>query len=289
MRIMIKISLYLLVSEFLFCRVLWKAKITSSFDFMDRFKHVFSLFLNMPDDHFRFFSFTEKVMEKASKIDSVDLLEKETLLTTDPLDTEDCSAAESLSAQPSSSIVSENFSSQLKISSKKDRLDVSLAPLDRPRSTTPINIASLEAFINSAPTSVEQNFQRLKVSLPGDQFSGQQRSKSPRRTNPETWSKFCEKGLQSPKNRYQRSSTIDESTLKPSIDLNDAFMPVGDGSSSAEISTTPTSPIDSGDHWTPFEDDFNSLRFPSDIQEGCGESFYSGKSEDNRCNLQSSE
>ncbi|XP_074594698.1 uncharacterized protein LOC141850066 [Brevipalpus obovatus] len=222
-----------------------------------------------PDNDSNATLFAESTIGKSPKIDSLDPLEKETLLTQDHTDTEDCSAAESLSTQPPTNLTVENFNSQLKISSKKDRLDVSLAPLERPRSTTPINVASMEAFINSAPTNIDPNFERLRVSLPGDQFSGQQRSKSPRRSNPQIWSKFCEKGLQSPKNRRQRSNTIDDCQLKPSIAVNDAFMPFNCMSSPIETPLNSIDPFGSGDNWTPFEDDFNSLRFSSNYQEEC--------------------
>lgn len=126
-----------------------------------------------------------------------------------------------------------------------------LAPVDRPRSTTPIGIAPLEAFIRRASLSPDPTAERIRLSLPGEQFLASARAKSPRKSNPQIWLDFCEKGLQSPKTNSRKERfkyTLKEgeiefghqeaSTISVPITSNDAFTPVTDAP------LTPVTPLD---------------------------------------------
>ncbi|XP_054153077.1 putative uncharacterized protein DDB_G0277255 [Oppia nitens] len=91
---------------------------------------------------------------------------------------------------------------------RKERLEVLTIPIERPRSTTPINIVPLEAYISSSCTSPDPSVEKIKLSLPGEQFTASARAKSPRKSNPSIWFEFCEKGLQSPlQRRKQRANS----------------------------------------------------------------------------------
>lgn len=171
------------------------------------------------------------------------------------MDTEDLSTSESVSLQPPKTFNLNNHS-QLRLTSKKDRLDINTVPVDRPRSTTPINVASLEAFIKSATLPCDNGVEKIKVSLPSDVFSGGSRSRSPRPSNPQIWLDFCEKGLQSPKIWRQK-----DSLGISNLDLDDAFTPVTNNSPSTAVTPlTPISPLEPNDLWTPFGDDFGSMK-----------------------------
>ncbi|XP_022666163.1 uncharacterized protein LOC111252469 isoform X1 [Varroa destructor] len=95
-------------------------------------------------------------------------------------------------------------------------------PLERPRSTTPINVAPLEAYIQqqqqqqptgempksgasqgypSSGASGVRSPDRLKLTLPG-QHAGGNLAKSPRKGSLRNWEEFCEEALQhSPRTR----------------------------------------------------------------------------------------
>lgn len=88
-------------------------------------------------------------------------------------------------------------SKQIMIPSKQQRLEITTKPIDRPRSTTPINVASLEAFIQSVSPTFDGKVEKIKLSLPGEQFVG--RIKSPKRSSLKSWTDFCERGLHSPR------------------------------------------------------------------------------------------
>lgn len=90
--------------------------------------------------------------------------------------------------------------------SKQQRLEVTTIPIERPRSTTPINIAPLEAFIQSVSPSADRKVEKLKLSLPGDQFIN--KLKSPRKASTKSWTDFCE-SLHSP--RFQKRIEIEAS------------------------------------------------------------------------------
>lgn len=64
------------------------------------------------------------------------------------------------------------------------RLQVTTTPIERPRSTTPIDIFGLEEYANiSSPekTPVNGNFEKLKITLPPDEFH--QKGQSPRKSS----------------------------------------------------------------------------------------------------------
>ncbi|RWS23549.1 muscle M-line assembly protein unc-89-like protein, partial [Leptotrombidium deliense] len=174
-----------------------------------------------------------------------DEYEAATLLTQDSVDYDDTIPGEFRVEQSSSSI---------HVKARKERLEVTTIPVERPRSTTPINIAPLEAFIKSATTSPDSKVEKIKLSLPGDQFVATARAKSPRKSNPQIWLDFCEKGLHSPKTNRKQKVNIPGAT--PSIaQTNDAFTPVADSSSRASP-LTPVTPLDEEDKWT-FADNFD--------------------------------
>ncbi|GFV30214.1 uncharacterized protein TNCV_96911 [Trichonephila clavipes] len=94
------------------------------------------------------------------------------------------------------------------IPSRQQRLEVTTKPIDRPRSTTPINCAPLEAFIQSvSPTFVSKD-EKIKLSLPGEQFVG--RVKSPKKASVKSWTDFCESVLHSPR-MHKRTDSDDQS------------------------------------------------------------------------------
>ncbi|KAI1295529.1 hypothetical protein HDE_05559 [Halotydeus destructor] len=151
---------------------------------------------------------------------------------------------------------------------RKERQDVVLASLDRPRSITPASVAPLEEFLRKSSTSPDPSAERIKLSLPGEQFTSSGRSKSPRKSNPQIWLDFCEKGLQtSPrssrrnkhKNKHKDESNLPFGHQEPSvvpvaISPNDAFTPVTD------TPLTPVTPLDdNGDcrDWNMFPDSFD--------------------------------
>lgn len=149
--------------------------------------------------------------------------------------------------------------SQLKLTSKKDRLDINTVPVDRPRSTTPINVASIEAFIKSATSGPDNGVEKIKLLLPSDVFSCTVRPKSPRPVNPQIWLDFCEKGLQSPKTRRQKEKNSEKLT-NSHLDFDDAFTPITNSPSTAVTPLTPISPPEPNNEWTPFGDDFGSMK-----------------------------
>lgn len=117
--------------------------------------------------------------------------EAETLLAQESLDDDDL---------PPSNFqipVSSVKSSLPKLPTRQQRLEVSTIPVERPRSTTPISIAPLEAFIRSASSSPDPHVEKIHLSLPGEEFSF--KLKSPKKVNLKNWVDFCEKGLQSPR------------------------------------------------------------------------------------------
>ncbi|RWS15817.1 muscle M-line assembly protein unc-89-like protein [Dinothrombium tinctorium] len=148
--------------------------------------------------------------------------------------------------------------SSVQLKAKKERLEVTTIPVDRPRSTTPINIAPLEAFIKSATTSPDPKMEKIKLSLPGDQFLGTARAKSPRKSNPQIWLDFCEKGLHSPKTSRKPKNSI--TAVSSTAQTNDAFTPVVDSSSRVMSPLTPVTPLEEEEKWT-FADNFDPSRY----------------------------
>ncbi|XP_069681425.1 uncharacterized protein [Periplaneta americana] len=87
--------------------------------------------------------------------------------------------------------------------------EVKTCPIERPRSTTPINPSLLEDYVHSEDAR-EQSVEKMRISLPReDSITG--RSKSPRRIT-KTWFEFAEQGLQSP--REYRKPSLSQSSEK---------------------------------------------------------------------------
>ncbi|XP_022250669.1 uncharacterized protein LOC106466891 [Limulus polyphemus] len=115
--------------------------------------------------------------------------EAETLLTQESLDDDDLTSSD---FQIPVSLVKSELS---KLPTRQQRLEVSTIPVERPRSTTPLSIAPLEAFIQSASPDV--HVEKIHLSLPGEEFSF--KLKSTKNVTHTNWVDFCEKGLQSPR------------------------------------------------------------------------------------------
>ncbi|KAG8195185.1 hypothetical protein JTE90_027929 [Oedothorax gibbosus] len=130
-------------------------------------------------------------------------------------------------------LVSENVK-QLVIPSRQQRLEVTTKPIDRPRSTTPINVAPLEAFIQSVSPTFVSKIEKIKLSLPGEQFVN--RIKSPKKSSARSWTDFCESVLHSPR-MHKRTGSEDQAD------------PFGDGAPF-------NSEFDS--NWAAFESNFES-------------------------------
>ncbi|GFT29737.1 uncharacterized protein NPIL_343631 [Nephila pilipes] len=125
------------------------------------------------------------------------------------------------------------------IPSRQQRLEVTTKPIDRPRSTTPINCAPLEAFIQSvSPTFVSKD-EKIKLSLPGEQFIG--RVKSPKKSSVKSWTDFCESVLHSPR-------------MHKRTDIDDQSNPFSDGANFP--SDVPFS--ENNVKWATFESNFDS-------------------------------
>ncbi|KAK8778312.1 hypothetical protein V5799_020346 [Amblyomma americanum] len=117
--------------------------------------------------------------------------EFETLLAQDSVESEEfLSVASAVLAPPPPS--------RSPVPSRQQRLEVVTIPIERPRSTTPINIAPLEAFLPVSPEPCPPD--KIRLFLPGEQFTGRG-PRSPRRSSLKSWLHFCEEGLQSPRCR----------------------------------------------------------------------------------------
>ncbi|XP_015787716.1 uncharacterized protein LOC107364802 [Tetranychus urticae] len=209
-------------------------------------------------------SYLKRQSSETSEID----FEAATLLTHDSIDYEDYDGPTEIILSPDTE---DKINHENRASSRR-RLDVNTIPIDRPRSATPINIAPLEAFLNTASPSPDPNVEKIRLSLPGDTFTNCTRAKSPRKSNPAIWLEFCEKGLHSPKSfTRRRRSTLDKD-ISPRDSLpsgglgiknqtNDAFTPVTETASQAVSPLTPITPLDFEDQWTPFGDNFNPYAF----------------------------
>lgn len=134
----------------------------------------------------------DSVLAKQSSQD-----EFETLLAQDSVESEDflssisSSSALTVPSQPPPP-------SRSPVPSRQQRLEVVTIPIERPRSTTPINIAPLEAFLPVSPEPCPPD--KIRLFLPGEQFTGRGQ-RSPRRGSLKSWLHFCEEGLQSPRCR----------------------------------------------------------------------------------------
>ena len=187
--------------------------------------------------------------------------EAQTLLTQDSMDYDESSFADSFAANIAHSSNSTQHES-VRSPTRKDRLEVTTIPIERPRSTTPINIVPLEAYIRSSSISPDPNVEKIKLSLPGEQFTTSARAKSPRKSNPSIWFEFCEKGLQSPlQRRKQRANscfTTFESQQNPFSNTNfDAFA-ANQALTPSPGNLTPVTPLEGfGDSkWPGFGDNF---------------------------------
>lgn len=122
--------------------------------------------------------------------------EFETLLAQDSVESEDFLS--SLSSSSALALPPPAPPSRSPVPSRQQRLEVVTIPIERPRSTTPINIAPLEAFLPVSPEPCPPD--KIRLFLPGEQFTGRG-PRSPRRGSLKSWLHFCEEGLQSPRCR----------------------------------------------------------------------------------------
>ncbi|XP_055295148.1 uncharacterized protein LOC129564912 isoform X2 [Sitodiplosis mosellana] len=107
-------------------------------------------------------------------------------------------------------------------------MDVKTCPLERPRSTTPLNISCLQEYCGAAALTDDIDFQRgekLRISLPRrdvrEVSSSGSRSKSPRRvsnSSGKSWFEFAEQGiggtLSSPSNSQAKDIVDDSASRK---------------------------------------------------------------------------
>lgn len=142
----------------------------------------------------------DSVLAKQSSQD-----EFETLLAQDSVESEDFLS--SLSSSSALAVPPPPPPSRSPVPSRQQRLEVVTIPIERPRSTTPINIAPLEAFLPVSPEPCPPD--KIRLFLPGEQFTGRG-PRSPRRGSLKSWLHFCEEGLQSP--RCRKRSTEDSSS-----------------------------------------------------------------------------
>lgn len=104
-------------------------------------------------------------------------------------------------------------------------MDVKTCPVERPRSTTPLNISCLQEYCGSAALTDDLDIsltrgEKLRISLPRHDVrdtSNAARSKSPRRVSNTSWFEFAEQGiggggatLHSPSNSYAKEIHADE-------------------------------------------------------------------------------
>lgn len=193
--------------------------------------------------------------------ESEDDFEAQNLLTQDSIDYDESSFTESVMVTMAQSMSLQSPPETVKSPTRKDRLEVQTIPIDRPRSTTPINIVPLEAYIRSSSISPDPNVEKIKLSLPGEQFTASARAKSPRKSNPSIWFEFCEKGLQSPlQRRKQRANscfTTSDSQQNPfPISPVDAFANPALTPSPGNL--TPVTPLEgfADSKWPGFGDNF---------------------------------
>jgi hypothetical protein len=232
-----------------------------------------------------------------SASDGEEDFEAQTLLTQDSIDFDESSFAESfaanfalMSTQPAGPPVVETVRSP----TRKERLEVLTIPIERPRSTTPINIVPLEAYIRSNSISPDPGVEKIKLSLPGDQFSASARAKSPRKSNPSIWFEFCEKGLQSPLQRRKQRANSCFPSVDTTHEPNNPFVNSAafDAFAAAAVSAanqaltpspgnlTPVTPLEGfgtgADKWPGFGDNFvnfDTILSANGVIEGFGDKF----------------
>ena len=124
-----------------------------------------------------------------------------------------------------------NSPSQIKLPDKNERLNIKIISIERPRSTTPVNFASFETFINSSANKAVDEQEKIKLKLPEDAFSelvnSSGRRLSPRKSSPQIWLEFCERGLLgTPKyNTRRNSGTDDPAADRSQASIEEAFTP----------------------------------------------------------------
>lgn len=99
----------------------------------------------------------------------------------------------------------------------KERVsEVKTCPIDRPRSTTPKNRASLDDYLARRDSPRVPDKEKMKISLPRED-SITNRAKSPRRFSGKgkSWFEFAEAGLQSP--RELRKNSLTKSPSPPPL------------------------------------------------------------------------
>ena len=119
--------------------------------------------------------------------------------------------------------------------------EIKTCPIERPRSTTPINPTTLEDFVcskESSATAVSED-EKMKISLPKDDVGGL-KNKSPRKMSAKgkTWFEFAEAGLQHPKDGRKNSIKTSSSSSSPPPPLPPRSSPPFVLSSSAPPATT---------------------------------------------------
>lgn len=204
-----------------------------------------------------------KHIEKQGSV-SEDDVEAQTLLTQESVDYDESSVSENL-LQPENVVKVEQVKSP-----RREKLDVSTVPIERPRSATPINVAPLEAYITTA-TTPESLQEKIKLTLPGEQFAASARAKSPRKSNPSIWLDFCEKGLQqSPRFTRKDKERNNSCPSATPISGNDPFTPVSD---SPNRIIAPENEAVNFDRWPGFGDNFvdynNALIFSTNDSFKC--------------------
>lgn len=132
-------------------------------------------------------------------------------------------------------------SSQVVLLTRQQRLETTTKPIDRPRSTTPINVAPLEAFIQSVSPTFDPKVDKIKLSLPGEQFVG--RVKSPKKSSMKSWADFCERGLHSPR-------------MHKKIDIDNHKNPF---ESSDDVFPTNNAQFSSVENWAAFKSDIATM------------------------------
>lgn len=108
-------------------------------------------------------------------------------------------------------------------------MEVRTCPVERPRSTTPLNISCLQEYCGAAALTDDLDIsltrgEKLRISLPRRDVrdgSNASRSKSPRRVSTTSWFEFAEQGiggvgLHSPSNSHAKEIHGDESTPRKS-------------------------------------------------------------------------
>lgn len=138
----------------------------------------------------------------------------------------------------------------------KERVaEVKTCPIDRPRSTTPKNPASLDDYLARRDSNRVPDKEKMKISLPREDSTAS-RVKSPRRFSGKgkSWFEFAEEALQSP--RELRKGSLTKSPSPPPLP------PRADASPKDFTACAATSPVAS---WINFEELPEKRKLPKRI------------------------